>query len=125
MWNRQHIRYVEIDVPETLTIAGRAEFYDKTGAYRDMVVTHLFQGLGFVAMEPPTALSADQLRTEKKKVFDALKPIDVKHVVRGQYEGYRTGTRGGGLLADRDDGRRARRGGQLALARRALLPALR
>jgi glucose-6-phosphate 1-dehydrogenase len=88
VWNRQHIRYVEIDVPETLTIAGRAEFYDKTGAYRDMIVTHLFQVLGFVAMEPPTALSADQLRTEKKKVFDALKPIDVKHVVRGQYEGY-------------------------------------
>ena len=88
VWNRQHIRYVEIDVPETLTIAGRAEFYDQTGAYRDMVVTHLFQVLGFVAIEPPTALSADQLRTEKKKVFDALKPIDVKHVVRGQYEGY-------------------------------------
>ena len=40
-------------------------------------------------MEPPTALSADQLRAEKQKVFDALKPIDVKHVVRGQYEGYR------------------------------------
>ena len=89
VWNRQHIRYVEIDVPETLTIDGRAEFYDKTGAYRDMVVTHLFQVLAFVAMEPPTALSADQLRAEKKKVFDALKPIDVKHVVRGQYEGYR------------------------------------
>jgi glucose-6-phosphate 1-dehydrogenase len=88
IWNRQHIRYVQIDVPETLTIAGRAEFYDKTGAYRDMIVTHLFQVLGFVAMEPPTALTADQLRAEKKKVFDALKPIDVKHVVRGQYEGY-------------------------------------
>jgi glucose-6-phosphate 1-dehydrogenase len=97
VWNRQHIRYVEIDVPETLTIAGRAEFYDKTGAYRDMVVTHLFQVLGFVAMEPPTALSADQLRTEKKKVFDALKPIDVKHVVRGQYEGY---LREDGVAAD-------------------------
>jgi glucose-6-phosphate 1-dehydrogenase len=89
IWNRQHIRYVQIDVPETLSIAGRAEFYDKTGAYRDMIVTHLFQVLGFVAMEPPTALTADQLRAEKKKVFDALKPVDVKHVVRGQYEGYR------------------------------------
>jgi glucose-6-phosphate 1-dehydrogenase len=88
IWNRQHIRYVQIDVPETLSIAGRGEFYDKTGAYRDMIVTHLFQVLGFVAMEPPTALTADQLRAEKKKVFDALKPIDVKHVVRGQYEGY-------------------------------------
>jgi glucose-6-phosphate 1-dehydrogenase len=89
VWNRQHMRYVEIDVPETLSIEGRADFYDKTGAFRDMVVTHLFQVLGFVAMEPPTSLTAQQLRAEKTKVFDAVKPIDVRHVVRGQYEGYR------------------------------------
>jgi glucose-6-phosphate 1-dehydrogenase len=89
VWNRTHIGYVQIDVPETLSIEGRAEFYDKTGAYRDMIVTHLFQVLGFVAMEPPTALTAHQLRTEKTKVFDAFQPIDVRHVVRGQYEGYR------------------------------------
>ncbi len=89
IWNREHIRYVQIDVPETLSIEGRADFYDKTGAYRDMIVTHLFQVLGFVAMEPPTSLGARQLRDEKGKVFDALKPIDVRHVVRGQYEGYR------------------------------------
>jgi glucose-6-phosphate 1-dehydrogenase len=90
VWNRSHIRYVQIDVPETLSIEGRADFYDKTGAYRDMVVTHLFQVLGFVAMEPPTALTAQQLRAEKLKVYDALRPIDVRHVVRGQYEGYRS-----------------------------------
>ncbi len=89
VWNRQHMRYVEIDVPETLSIEGRADFYDKTGAFRDMVVTHLFQVLGFVAMEPPTSLTAQQLRAEKIKVFDAVKPIDVRHVVRGQYDGYR------------------------------------
>jgi glucose-6-phosphate 1-dehydrogenase len=88
VWNRSHIAYVQIDVPETLSIEGRADFYDKTGAYRDMVVTHLFQVLGFVAMEPPTSLTAQQLRTEKAKVYEALKPIDVRHVVRGQYEGY-------------------------------------
>jgi glucose-6-phosphate 1-dehydrogenase len=88
IWNRSHIAYVQIDVPETLSIEGRANFYDKTGAYRDMIVTHLFQVLGFVAMEPPTSLTAQQLRTEKDKVFEALKPIDVRHVVRGQYEGY-------------------------------------
>jgi glucose-6-phosphate 1-dehydrogenase len=76
-------------VPETLSIEGRAAFYNATGAYRDMVVTHLFQVLGFVAMEPPTSLSAKSLRDEKGKVFDALKPIDVKHdVIRGQYSGY-------------------------------------
>ncbi len=88
IWNRQHIRYVQIDVPETLTIEGRAAFYDATGAYRDMVVTHLFQVLGFIAMEPPTSLASLPLRDEKSKVFDALRPIDVKHVIRGQYAGY-------------------------------------
>jgi len=89
VWNRTHVNYVQIDVPETLSIEGRAAFYDATGAYRDMIVTHLFQVLGFVAMEPPTSLSAGPLREEKHKVFEALRPLDVRHVVRGQYEGYR------------------------------------
>ncbi len=90
IWNRSHLRYVEIDVPETLSIEGRGSFYDATGAYRDMIVTHLFQVLAFVAMEPPVSLSAKHLRDEKLKVYEALKPIDVRHVVRGQYEGYRS-----------------------------------
>ncbi len=90
IWNRFHLRYVEIDVPETLSIEGRAAFYDATGAYRDMVVTHLFQVLAFVAMESPVSLNAKHLRDEKEKVFEALKPVDVRHVVRGQYEGYRS-----------------------------------
>jgi glucose-6-phosphate 1-dehydrogenase len=99
IWNRQHVRYVQIDVPETLSIEGRAAFYDATGAYRDMVVTHLFQVLGFVAMEPPTSLAAKPLRDEKSKVFDALRPIDLRHVVRGQYRGY---TSSPGVPADSD-----------------------
>jgi glucose-6-phosphate 1-dehydrogenase len=90
IWNRFHLRYVEIDVPETLSIEGRSAFYDATGAYRDMIVTHLFQVLAFVAMEPPVSLSAKHLRDEKEKVFEALRPIDVQHVVRGQYVGYRS-----------------------------------
>jgi glucose-6-phosphate 1-dehydrogenase len=88
IWNRQHLHYVEIDVPETLSITDRAAFYDATGAYRDMIVTHLFQVLAFVAMESPVSLSAKHLRDEKLKVYEALKPIDVTHVVRGQYQGY-------------------------------------
>jgi glucose-6-phosphate 1-dehydrogenase len=88
VWNREHIEYVQIDVPETLSIEGRAGFYDSTGAFRDMVVTHLFQVLGFVAMEPPTNLSAIALREEKQKVFDSLLPLDPGQVVRGQYDGY-------------------------------------
>ena len=59
VWNRNHIDHVQIDVPETLSIEMRASFYEETGAFRDMVVTHLFQVLGFVAMEPPTSLDAE------------------------------------------------------------------
>jgi glucose-6-phosphate 1-dehydrogenase len=99
IWNRFHLRYVEIDVPETLSIEGRAAFYDATGAYRDMVVTHLFQVLGFVAMEPPTSLASKPLRDEKSKVFDALRPLDMRHVVRGQYNGYLSSP---GVPADSD-----------------------
>jgi glucose-6-phosphate 1-dehydrogenase len=89
VWNRQHISYVQIDVPETLSIEGRAGFYEKTGAYRDMVVTHLLQVLGIVAMEPPSSLSAKAQRDEKVKVFESMPPIDARHVIRGQYDGYR------------------------------------
>jgi glucose-6-phosphate 1-dehydrogenase len=90
IWNRDHIAYVQIDVPETLTIEGRAGFYEATGAFKDMVVTHLFQVLGFVAMEPPTTLSAEALAVEKQKVFDSMRPLEPDHAVFGQYDGYRS-----------------------------------
>jgi glucose-6-phosphate 1-dehydrogenase len=89
IWNRGHIDHVQIDVPETLDVSDRAGFYDQTGAFRDMVVTHLFQILAFVAMEPPTALAPDPITGEKNKVFRSLCPLDPDQVVRGQYEGYR------------------------------------
>ncbi len=89
IWHRDHISHVQIDVPETIGIEGRAQFFEGTGTFRDMIVTHLFQVLGFVAMEPPTSLNAKPLRDEKQKVFDAMQPIDLAHVVRGQYRGYR------------------------------------
>jgi glucose-6-phosphate 1-dehydrogenase len=89
IWNRDHVDHVQIDVPETLTVAGRSGFYEQTGAFRDMVVTHLFQVLGFIAMEPPTALTEKGVRNETAKVFDSMKPLDPSRVVRGQYSGYR------------------------------------
>jgi glucose-6-phosphate 1-dehydrogenase len=92
IWHREHISHVQIDVPETIGIEGRAEFFEGTGTFRDMIVTHLFQVLGFVAMEPPTTLSAKALRNEKAKVFDSMRPLDLAHVVRGQYRGYRSET---------------------------------
>jgi glucose-6-phosphate 1-dehydrogenase len=89
IWNRDHISHVQIDVPETIGIEGRAGFFEQTGTFRDMIVTHLFQVLGFVAMEPPTSLGAKQLRDEQTKVFEAMPPLDPSRVVRGQYRGYR------------------------------------
>ena len=88
VWNADHIDHVQIDVPETLTVAQRVGFYDATGAFRDMVVTHLFQLLGFLAMEPPSSLTPRAIVDEKVKVFHALRPLDPSEVVRGQYEGY-------------------------------------
>jgi len=88
IWNRQHIAHVQIDVPETLSIGHRIAFYEKTGAYRDMMVNHLFQVLAFMAMEPPTALEPRSIGEEKNKVFRSLSPIEPSQVVRGQYEGY-------------------------------------
>ena len=122
IWNRNHVSYVQIDVPETLSIEGRAEFYDKTGAYRDMIVTHLLQVVGFVAMEPPSSLGAKALRTEKTKVFDAMRPIDVTQVVRGSVQGLSRRARRGEALPDRDVHRCEGLRRQLALARGALLP---
>ncbi len=89
VWNRNHIDHVQIDVPETLSIEMRGSFYEETGAFRDMVVTHLFQVLGFVAMEPPVALGPKPLGIEREKVFDSLSPLRPADVVRGQYSGYR------------------------------------
>jgi glucose-6-phosphate 1-dehydrogenase len=89
IWNRNHIDHVQIDVPESLDIGQRVSFYEATGAFRDMVVTHLFQILAFMAMEPPTALEPRAISEEKNKVFRSMKPIEPGHVVRGQYLGYR------------------------------------
>jgi glucose-6-phosphate 1-dehydrogenase len=90
IWNRNFIDHVQIDVPETLGLGRRSGFYETVGAYRDMVVTHLFQILGFMAMEPPTALEPAPISEEKNKVFRSLLPLEPKDVVRGQYTGYRS-----------------------------------
>jgi glucose-6-phosphate 1-dehydrogenase len=89
VWNRNHIDHVQIDVPETLSIEMRGSFYEETGAFRDMVVTHLLQVLGFVAMEPPVSLEPKPLGIEREKVFESMSPLRPQDVVRGQYEGYR------------------------------------
>ena len=90
IWNRSHIAHVQIDVPETLSVGSRGSFYEETGAYRDMVVTHLMQILAFLAMEPPTKLDPLAITEEKNKVFRSIRPLDPANVVRGQYDEYRS-----------------------------------
>jgi glucose-6-phosphate 1-dehydrogenase len=99
IWNRNFIDHVQIDVPEKLGLGKRSGFYEQTGAYRDMVVTHLFQILGFMAMEAPTSLEPNPISEEKNKVFRSMLPIKPVDVVRGQYSGYRSEE---GVTADSD-----------------------
>jgi glucose-6-phosphate 1-dehydrogenase len=89
IWNRNFIDHIQIDIPETLGLDQRANFYESTGAYKDMVVTHLFQVMAFVVMEPPTALEPRAISEEKNKVFRSMLPVNPAEVVRGQYVGYR------------------------------------
>lgn len=92
LWARGHIRDVQITVAEQLGMEGRGEFYDQTGALRDMVQNHLLQLLCIIAMEPPAQHTPDSVRDEKLKVLQALRPIEddgntrgIFHSIRGQY----------------------------------------
>jgi glucose-6-phosphate 1-dehydrogenase len=91
LWNRNYIHRIEITSAESIGIEDRGEYYDSSGALRDMVQNHLLQMVGLTAMEPPSSLDADAIRNEVLKVFQSLQPIreeDVeKYVVRGQYTG--------------------------------------
>ena len=89
MWSNEHIESVQIDVPETLGIDDRAEFYDATGAVLDMLVTHLFQVAAEVAMEPPASFAAADLQAAREKVIRSFRPLDPAEVVLGQFDGYR------------------------------------
>src|SRR6202046_1604698 len=89
IWNRNFIDHIQIDIPEALGLGKRAGFYEATGAYRDMVVTHLFQILAFTAMEAPTSLEPKPIGEEKNKVFRSLLPVKPSDVIRGQFTGYR------------------------------------
>ena len=89
IWTRDHVSYIQIDVPETIDIKGRAAFFEQTGTFRDMVVTHLMQILAIVALEPPARIDAEALQIERTKLFDAMRPLDPGRVIFGQYDGYR------------------------------------
>ena len=99
LWNRRYVDHVQLTVAEDIGIEGRGAFYERTGALRDMVQTHLFQVLTFLTMEPPPSFDPEQLRDEKVKVLRGVRPIDPANVVRGQFRGYRDEER---VAADSD-----------------------
>ncbi len=90
VWSRETIDHVQITVAEEIGVEGRADYYDKSGALRDMVQNHILQLLCLVALESPNSMDADAIRTEKLKVLSALRRIEPADVaaktVRGQYK---------------------------------------
>ncbi len=89
IWSADAIDHVQITAAETVGVEGRGDYYDNSGALRDMIQNHLLQVMCLVAMEPPGSLEADSVRNEKLKVLRALKPIRVEDAarvaIRGQY----------------------------------------
>jgi glucose-6-phosphate 1-dehydrogenase len=88
LWNRDHIRSVQITMAEDFGVEDRGGFYDPVGALRDVVQNHLLQLVGLIAAEPPSAADADGLRDKRVEVFRAIPPADPNRYVRGQYDGY-------------------------------------
>jgi glucose-6-phosphate 1-dehydrogenase len=89
IWNRRYIDHVQITVAEKIGIEGRGPFYEQVGNIRDMISTHLFQVMTFVAMEPPVSFAPDRLRDETVKALRSTDISSPDRVIRGQYEGYR------------------------------------
>jgi glucose-6-phosphate 1-dehydrogenase len=88
-WNRNQIDSVQITMAENFGVQGRGAFYEQTGAIRDVVQNHLLQILAYLAMEPPVKTDSNSVRNEKVKVLKAIPPLEAKHLVRGQFRGYR------------------------------------
>ncbi|WP_373894773.1 glucose-6-phosphate dehydrogenase [Virgibacillus natechei] len=90
LWNNQFIANVQITASEIVGVEERADYYDKTGAIRDMVQNHMLQLVMMTAMHLPERITANDIRNEKSKVMKSLRPLQKDtvgvHVIRGQYE---------------------------------------
>ena len=89
IWNRDHVRSVQVTMAEQIGIEGRGKFYEEVGAIRDVVQNHLLELVALLTMEAPKDEHHDALRDEKLRAFQAMQPLKPDDVVRGQFEGYR------------------------------------
>jgi len=89
VWNRTHIRAVQITMAEDFGVAGRGAFYEEAGCVRDVVQNHLLQILACLTMDPPQMQVYDSMRDEKSRVLKAVRPLTRGDIVRGQFNGYR------------------------------------
>ena len=89
VWNRNYIDNIQITMAEDFGVQGRGAFYEEVGAIRDVVQNHLLQVIALLAMDTPIGHDPESMRAEKLRLFRAMRPLDPKHVVRGQFRGYR------------------------------------
>jgi glucose-6-phosphate 1-dehydrogenase len=89
IWNREYIRDVQITMAEKFGVEGRGGFYEEVGAIRDVVQNHLLQVIALLAMDAPAGRDTQTMQAEKLRIFRAMRPLDPKEVVRGQFRGYR------------------------------------
>ena len=89
IWNRNYISSVQITMSESFGVGTRGAFYESAGCLRDVIQNHLFQIVALLAMEPPAGRHFGEVQTEKATVFKAMRPLQAKDMVRGQYAGYR------------------------------------
>jgi glucose-6-phosphate 1-dehydrogenase len=89
IWNREHVQDVQITMAENFGVQGRGGFYEEVGAIRDVVQNHLLQVTSLLAMDPPAGRDLRAHQAEKLRLFRAMRPLDPKETVRGQFRGYR------------------------------------